>query len=121
MKLIKIKDVVKDPSNPIMQGVLRNQLSKAGDELNCRKCDKKYTRGGWDFYSLCDECFAEFDKKKMEERFKMIKKLFNRNNIEENLCPDCGKPPLETKREKRDNGYSEEVSYCNCGNTYTSY
>lgn len=32
-------------------------------------------------------------------------------------CKDCGQP-METKREEREGGYSETVSYCNCGNTY---
>lgn len=36
----------------------------------CIRCKAKYTRGVWDFYSLCDKCFAEFDYQKMEGRIK---------------------------------------------------
>lgn len=72
MKIIKLKDVLKDPTHPIMQDVMRNEATNPGDELICKKCGKKYIRGVWDFYSLCNKCFVEFDEKKMKARFKMI-------------------------------------------------
>jgi hypothetical protein len=34
----------------------------------CIHCNKKYLLNAWDFLKLCNECFAEFDKLKMEGR-----------------------------------------------------
>ena len=65
---MKLKDVVKDPSHPIMQGVIKNQQTSFGDTLVCIRCKKEYKRGVWDFYMLCNDCFSLFDKQKMVGR-----------------------------------------------------
>ena len=38
----------------------------------CRACKKEWTPGVWNFYDLCDECFAEFDSQKMRGRFSSL-------------------------------------------------
>lgn len=62
-----LKDV--DENHPLMQDVLRDQKTQVGDSLKCIKCGEEYKRGSWDFYSLCNECFGEFDSQKMRGRF----------------------------------------------------
>lgn len=52
--------------------VLNTFNNKKGDTVECKQCKVKYKRGDWNFYNLCDSCFKEFDRKKMEERFKLL-------------------------------------------------
>ncbi len=67
---MRLKDIKFDPPNhPFAVDVLRNQSTHKGDTLTCIKCKEKYQRGIFDFYSLCNKCFAEFDSQKMKGRF----------------------------------------------------
>ena len=72
LKFKKLKDIIKDPTHPLMQDVKRNHQTSPGDTLECIRCNKKYERGVWDFYSLCNECFQLFDNQKMKGRFSIL-------------------------------------------------
>lgn len=64
-----IGEIINHPENQFMQDVIRNEKTKQGDCLKCIRCEKKYRRGEWDFYSLCNKCFKLFDQQKMLCRF----------------------------------------------------
>ncbi len=52
---------------------IRQQVStKAGATQTCTRCGQSYKRGEWDFYSLCDPCFDQFDEQKMQGRFAFL-------------------------------------------------
>ena len=38
------------------------------DPRPCRKCGEMWTPGDWNFYDLCDKCFAAFNSQKMAGR-----------------------------------------------------
>ena len=59
----------KDLRDIISANLQTNLESKLGDELQCRACPKTFVRGTWCFYQLCDECFRDFDMRKMNGRF----------------------------------------------------
>jgi rRNA maturation endonuclease Nob1 len=39
--------------------------------------------------------------------------------VESGICPDCGRQLPEPVTESREGGYSEPVTYCPCGATFT--
>lgn len=39
------------------------------DPRPCRRCQKEWTPGDWNFYDLCDACFTEFNIQKMNGRY----------------------------------------------------
>ena len=81
MKVEKLTDVVSNPEHPLMAEVDNTFKNQEGDEVICKQCSKSYERGIWNFYDLCDDCFREFDKKRMEERMNF---LSNFNNEQKN-------------------------------------
>ena len=68
-EIVRVCDVVKDPTHPVMVNVQRNFETKPGGQVTCKCCKKNYERGDWDFYNLCDECFKPFDLQRHMYRF----------------------------------------------------
>jgi hypothetical protein len=67
------------------ESVMHTFKSAPGDTMECRCCHKQYERGDWDFYSLCDPCFANFDRIKMQARFGMIAPWLKEGKLEYNM------------------------------------
>jgi Zn finger protein HypA/HybF involved in hydrogenase expression len=68
----KMTDVLSNPEHPLMQESLNTFNSKEGDTVKCKNCGQDYKRGAFDFYKLCNPCFSEQEKKKMESRMSWL-------------------------------------------------
>lgn len=42
------------------------------EQRACRRCQQLWTPGDWNFYNLCNTCFALFDQQKMAGRMAML-------------------------------------------------
>lgn len=56
----------------LSEHVKHDAQSDDGNTLVCIHCQREYTRGLWDFYSLCPKCFSIFDALKMQCRTKDV-------------------------------------------------
>ena len=80
MKIEKLTDIVNNPEHPIMQEVNNSFSTNPGDKVICVKCQKEYERGVWNFYNLCDDCFREHDRMRMERRLEEMRKWMEEQN-----------------------------------------
>lgn len=63
-----LKEVADDPQTTLHNDLNKHFSSKEGDEITCICCGKRYKRGYWNFYNLCDPCFVQFNQQKMRAR-----------------------------------------------------
>ena len=51
-----------------------DSFAKEGRSFNCKQCGTPFTprKGQWIFYNLCDECFNDFNRQKMNGRLSAL-------------------------------------------------
>lgn len=64
--------IIGNTTDNLVEDINRDLTTNPGETITCIRCNAKYTRGIWDFYSLCNSCFVKFDEQKMRGRFSTI-------------------------------------------------